>query len=392
MKRPTLTQINTLRQWQVLALAMAAFIFNTTEFVPIALLSDIGADLDKSVQEVGIMMTVYAWIVALLSLPAMLATAQVERKKLLMALFVVFIISHIATVLASSFEVLLMARAGVAVAHAIFWSITASLVVRVAPKNKKTAALGILATGSALATVLGLPLGRLLGQYLGWRSTFGTIGLLALFCMVVLWLVLPRLPSKNAGDFKSVPAVLGNKTLVGIYAMTALMVTAHFSAYSYIEPFITTINRLDADFATVVLLIFGLSGIIASFLFGKFYDRFENGFLASALLGLTLSLVVMGLMPDSTGYWLILASTWGISITAVSLTLQLRTLKASAKATDVAMSLFSGIYNIGIGGGALLGNMVIVRLGLPMVGYAGAMVCLLAILVFAGSLSVKKSS
>lgn len=371
---------DSIRQWRVIVMAVSAFIFNTTEFVPIALLSDIGNSFAMPVASAGHMLTIYAWIVAILSLPAMLATAHIERRKLLLGLFVIFISGHVVSVLAQSFAMLLMGRALIALAHAVFWSITASLVVRVAPKGRQTKALGLLSMGSALATVLGMPLGRIIGQWLGWRMTFATIGVMAFLAMMMVWWILPRLPSKDVGSIASLPSLVKNTPLLMVYALTALCVTAHFTAYSYVEPYMLTISQFSQHFATLILLSFGVAGLLASWLFGHIYERYPRAFLVSAVALLLLALWASAWLPSLPLIWLALALLWGLAITTITLALQLRVLQLSPNATDVAMSIFSGIYNVGIGGGALVGSLVIASFGLSMVGYVGAGIALIAML------------
>ena len=330
---------------RVLTLAVAAFIFNTTEFIPIALLSDIGAGFGMSAAQTGVMLTVYAWIVSLASLPCMLLVAQRERRGLLLALFALFIASHAVSALAWNFGVLLVSRIGVALAHAVFWAITTALVVRLAPPGKQQQAIGWLSMGTALATVLGLPLGRLIGQVLGWRTTFALIAVAAAAVMLAVFLLLPRLPSRNAGSVTSLPLLARRPLLLGLYAFTALIIAAHFTAYSYIEPFARQFSHLGEGATTALLLVFGLSGMVASVLFARLHARMPTRFLTCAIVLLCASLLLLRPLGASPLALFALVFCWGIGIAALSLALMVRVLHFAPDATDVATAIFSGIYS-----------------------------------------------
>ncbi|RDE71598.1 sugar transporter [Aggregatibacter segnis] len=374
--------VRRLKFFRVILLAFAGFVFNTTEFLPVALLSDIADSFHIPVEHAGLMITLYAWIVSLMSLPFMLMTAKLERRSLLIKLLVVFVVSHVLSVLAWDFWMLLLSRIGIAFTHAIFWSITASLAVRVAPKDKKPQAIGLLAMGSALAMVLGLPLGRVIGQYFGWREAFAIIAVLAFTILILLYRFLPHLESRNAGSLRSLPLLIKRPLLLGLYALTILIISAHFTAYSYIEPFMVRIGEMSDSAATVILLIFGLSGIIASLLFNRFYQRSPTAFLLTSMGILGLSLVLLLPLSGSQFSMFLLAFIWGIGISGIGLSLQVRVLQLASDATDVAMAIYSGLYNVGIGGGALLGNQVMQHLGLANIGFSGAAFAMLGIGLF----------
>ncbi|HAV1610030.1 TPA: sugar transporter [Enterobacter hormaechei subsp. steigerwaltii] len=365
---------------RVVTLAIAAFIFNTTEFVPVGLLSDIAASFHMETAQVGIMLTIYAWVVALMSLPFMLLTSQMERRKLLIGLFVVFIASHVLSFMAWNFTVLVISRVGIAFAHAVFWSITASLAIRLAPAGKRAQALSLIATGTALAMVLGLPIGRIVGQYFGWRTTFFAIGMGALITLVCLIKLLPKLPSEHSGSLKSLPLLMRRPALMSIYLLTVIVVTAHYTAYSYIEPFVQVVAGFSANFATVLLLILGGAGIIGSILFGKLGNKHASALVSSAI-GLLLACLLL-LMPaaGSESHLAILSLFWGVAIMIIGLGMQVKVLAMAPDATDVAMSLFSGIFNLGIGAGALVGNQISLHVSMSAIGYLGAIPALIALI------------
>lgn len=355
----------------IVALAIGAFIFNTTEFIPIALLSDIGRSFGMAATETGIMITVYAWVVALTSLPLMLLTRHMERRGLLLILFALFTVSHILSFASWRFEILLASRVGIALTHAVFWSITASLAVRIAPVGKGNQALGLLSTGTVMAMVAGIPLGRMVGQYLGWQASFLLIGLCAAAVMAVLAKSLPRLPSVNAGSLSSLPLLLKRKKLMLLYAMTVLVITAHFTTYSYIEPFVIQIGSFSARQVTVVLGLYGLAGFAASYLFGKWFAKHPRAFLAGAVSVIALSSGLLLPLAHLPAAIYALVFVWGTAIVIVSLGMVSKVLDFASDAADLANSIYSGLYNVGIGGGALLGHLVTQYAGISRIGIAG---------------------
>ncbi|KAJ9431837.1 sugar transporter [Pantoea sp. YR343] len=361
------------RAWlRVLTLAFAAFIFNTTEYIPVSLLSDIGASFNMDSPQAGVIMTVYAWIVAIMSLPLVLLTGKIDRRMLMLALFALFSFSHLLSFMAWSFDVLLLSRAGVALSHALFWSMTASLVIRLAPAGNRAQALGMIATASGLASVLGIPVGRIIGQMFGWRVTFLTIGVAAFVLMILFLKVMPRLKPEQNGTLKSVPDLFRNLPLISLFLLAVLIITAHYCAFTYIEPFVLQVAGLSHRFVTVLLLIFGLAGIGGSILFSKLGEKHLSAMLTGAIAVLTLCLVLFSHVTSDAISLVFICTLWGMAIMIIGTGIQMKVLTLSHRTADIAMAIYSGIFNIGIGMGALLGKTVSAEFKLSFVGYAGA--------------------
>jgi len=364
---------------RVLTLAVAAFIFNTTEYIPVGLLSDIGNSFGMASAQTGIMLTVYAWIVALMSLPLMLMTSHINRRTLLITVFSLFVCSHLLSFFAWNFNILLISRAGVALAHALFWSITASLAVRLAPAGKRAQALGLIATATALASVLGLPLGRMIGQGFGWRVTFLAIAAVAFMLLGLMVKVMPKLSSEHAGSVRSLNTLFRRPALLGLYILAVTVVTAHFTAFTYIEPFVEKVAGFNQHFATLLLLVLGAAGIAGSIIFSKFGEANLNLMLSGSVALLLTCLMLLSGAAVSELWMIILCLMWGIAFMIIGMSMQMKVLTLAPDATDVAMAMFSGIFNIGIGAGALLGNKVSTELSMASVGYVGAIPALMAL-------------
>ncbi len=365
----------------VIALALAAFIFNTTEFVPVGLLSDIGHSFEMPTSQVGLMLTIYAWVVSLASLPMMLLTRNIERRKLLVGVFLLFIASHVLSGLAWSFQVLMLSRIGIAFAHAVFWAITASLAVRVAPPGQQAKALGLLATGTTLAMVLGIPLGRVVGEALGWRTTFMAIAGLSVLTLLYLARSLPLLPSQNSGSLRSLPMLFRRPALVCLYAADrggdqrpvhrlqlhrALRQAGGADERRGDHPAVAVVRRRrDLRFDPLQPLQRGFPARLPA---GR--DPRLGQQPGAAVAAVRAADLADGAQPALGHVDHVLRPGPAV-----------RVLRLASDATDVAMALFSGLYNVGIGAGALLGSVVSERMGLASIGNVGAALALAGLLL-----------
>lgn len=376
---------NTFFAWlPVIVISCAAFIFNTSEFIPIALLSAIANDFGISEANAGILITMYAWVVACASLPLMIMFSKMELKRLMLGVIAFFVLSHILSALSQDFFTLMASRIGVALSHALFWSIATIMAVKVAPKGKQSLALSCIIVGTSLALSAGLPLGRIVGLYMDWRASFGCIGVAGFLVMIVFWRVFPTMPNTDSITLSTLPALIKNKPLRKIYLLTAFIITAHFTAYSYIEPFLAKCAELDSAIITFVLMLFGVMGIFAGFLFSKFYERYHRIFVFYCLFGISASLLLLHPLSFTEAGIIVLCVFWGLAIMLFNLVFQSQTIAALSmtKATAVGMSIFSGIYNVGIGGGALIGGLISENIALQGIGYIGGSIAFGACIFF----------
>lgn len=365
-------------QWlPLLGLTFSAFIFNTSEFVPIGLLTDIANDFQITEAHAGLLITIYAWVVALASLPLMLLVSKVEFKRLLLSVVALFALSHILSSVSSNYMTLMVSRIGVACSHAIFWSIASPLAVKVAPEGKRSLALSFIVTGTSIAMIVGLPLGRIVGLFLGWRMTFLCIAILAALVFVFMAIVFPKVPNQNPVSLRNLPGLVKTPALTGIYILTVVAITGHYTGYSYIEPFMAQVAHLRESAITFALMLFGLAGIVGSILFSKKYDKHPVAFINVAVYGIVAFLYL--LQPASImGSTLLVCVLWGIAITAFNLVFQALIIQFAPQATSIAMSIYSGIFNVGIGSGALIGGYTCTYLSLGWIGYIGGTISLVA--------------
>ena len=370
------------RQWLALiGMAVAAFVFNSSEFMPVGLLTDIGASFGTDEATTGMLVSVYAWAVMILSVPLMIVATRLDFRRLLIVVLAVFLLGQVLTALSNSYWMLMASRLVVACAHSVFWAIAASIAVRLVTSEKRSLALSLVETGTAIAGIIGLPLGRAIGLAVGWRMTFAIVAVLSALLLVYLIITMPWVPGAEPFNVAQLPGLFQNKGLVALFILTALYAWGYYTGYSYIEPFLLQVGGIESGMVTIVLSVFGVASIVGSLACSKLYPRFRFPFFRIITIGVPVALLFMH-AAVGLGVGAVFADVvlWGICAAAVSVVYQAEIINVSSDEEEtVAMAFFSGIFNFGIGFGAFLGGQVVNTAGIVNVFYAGGILGVVSI-------------
>lgn len=371
-----------MRFWvPLVGMTLSTFVFNTSEFMPIGLLTDIAADFNMTESAAGMLISVYAWAVMILSLPLMLCVTKVPPKRLLLGVIVLFGICQLLSAASVNFWMLMAARIGVAAAHAVFWSIITPLAVRVAPSSKASLALSMVGMGTSVAMIFGLPCGRMLGLAIGWRATFLTVGIVSFAIVACLAFVFPKLDAGKPFTLGKLPSLLRTRSLLGMYLVTIVVITAYFTGYGYIEPFFQQVACLPDDAITFALVLFGAAGLVGSLLFARLGHVTLATFIRFACAGIAAALLLMA--PAAAGGEVascLVCVLWGLAASLFNVSFNAAVIKCAPEgASSVAMSIYSGLYNLGIGTGTWLGGMVTANAGIGLIGYVGGVLALVGL-------------
>lgn len=369
------------RAWtSLILLAFVAFTYNTSESFPVGLLPQMASDLVVSEAAVGRLLTVYAVFVALTVLPLVTMLSGVSRRRLVLATVAMLVVSNLAMAIAPTYGWVLGSRLVSATTHGIFWSIVAPTAVMLVPRGKMGFATAVVFMGSSLAMVAGTPLTTALGAIWGWRTAMAALALVAGVAFIGLALVLPALevdrPDSNTSRtpwWALVRSTLQNWALLGLCALTVVLVVAYFATYTYISLILDQFAGITGEALAVVLLGYGLAGILGVWVFGRFADRYPHGsglacmaLLALALLGIVLfaSWSVVGLVAS-----VVLV---GGAFAATPVFLQSTVLRVAPETGDIASSLYVVAFQIGIAGGSLAGGFAVDSGWLNVIPWAAA--------------------
>lgn len=377
----------------VAAVTLGIFTVMTAELLPVGLLTPVGRDLDVSAGTAGLMVTVPG-LVAAVSAPLLtVAAGRADRRLVLAGLMALVVAAHAASALAGHFAVVLAARVLLGVSIGGFWAFAGGLALRLVPEREVPRATAVIFGGVSAASVLGVPAGTLTGELGGWRVAFALVGALALAVLAALVLLLPRLPAERRlrpADLVRLPRE--SPAVRAGLALTVLLVTGHFLAYTFVRPVLQERYGVGDGLVGVLLLGYGAAGLAGNFLAGAAAARNPRRTVLTVAAGLAAALaapVLLPALPDPAGPaagggavpGVLLLAGWGLAYGGVSVGLQSWFLAAAPHAAEAATSLYVAAFCLSIAAGAALGGVLVDAVALGAAPAAGAVLTLAAVVL-----------
>jgi len=381
----------------LLALAAAVFLSVTSEMIPTGLLPDMSASLGVSEAQVGLLVTVFAFTVVVTSTPLTALTRRWPRHGMIVGVLVVLGLSNLLTAFSPDYIWVVASRIIGGVAHGMFWSIVGAYAGHLVPKEQIGRAVSITLGGGTLAFVFGVPLGTFAGHLFGWRLSFGILAGLMFVGALLVWRFLPAVERDEdaAGRRdRSIPRPKDRtiQTVIMVCLIAAVTMIGHYSFYTFVVPFLTGPMGIAPGDVGGLLFIYGIAGAIGLVLAGSVLGPRPQ-------FGLLLALVVTGVAVAGLAAFagqpvlaLIAFVIWGLAFGALPPLLQTRLLHTSSPAfRDTASALYTTSFNIGIGGGALLGSLIFDAGGLMLlpIVYIVLLAVSLVLVLVVGRMSVR---
>jgi predicted MFS family arabinose efflux permease len=374
----------------LLTLAGAIFVSVTSEFLPTGLLPEMAEDLGVGLSTAGLLVTVFAGTVVVATTPLAALTRRYSRKALVVIVLLVIALANVLAALAPTYEILVGARILGGLAHGLFWAVVAAYSAHLVPKHQLGRAVAITAGGGSAAFVLGVPVGTALGHSLGWRAAFAIIGGVVVVLAIIVIRCLPPVNHHVQLQTGEIPLpVHRDRSLRGVVLVCVvilLALTGQNTFYTYIAPWLIDAAGFPSTSIAMLLFLFGGAGAVGLLLAGFAADRFPKRGFAVAMLIVMASVGVLAVGSANPVVVVVAFVVWGVAFGGIPAMLQTRMLHtASFRVRDLGAAMQTTAFNIGIGGGALLGGVLLDGFGIRNLPIVAITLLALALAVSVGA-------
>lgn len=343
----------------VVSMAVATFALVSAEFLPAGLLTPMAADLGISEGTAGQVVTATASVGAVAALFANVAIGKLNRKTVLIGLSALAIISNIVAATATDFWVLLLGRAGLGIALAAFWSLSAAVVARLVGVGSLGRGMSIIFVGVSLATIAAPSIGAVVSDWFGWRTAMAATAGAAAIAMLLQVVSLPTLPADKATSLGEIFGLMRRRGVqLGMLAVL-LLVTGHFAGFVYVRAFLEQVTQLPATSVAWALLGYGVASVIGNVVGGRMADA--NVRVGLVVTGVTLAAATLALLlwgaHSGTAFGFV--ALWGFAFGTAPIVLQTNLSRAALDALEASGSLMVVCFQVAIAVGAMIGGYIV---------------------------------
>ena len=374
-------------------LSFGNFIIGSGGFIVAGLLNELTADLHVPVQVAGQLLSGYSLALAIGAPLLAWLTSRIERRVLLAASLLIYALLHFAAALAPGYGVLMALRVLSGAAAAIITPQAVATAGLMVPAHERGSAIGAVFLGFSLSTVLGVPLGSLLGAHFGWRAAFAVIGMFSLAGSAWVWLAIPRglyVAPMNAQAWKQ----LGSDPVVLlVVATTVVHGTGQFVLYSYLAPALKESLAASPQTVSLMFLWLGAAGVTGNMIGARSIDRLGAARVVIIAQGFILAgLLTWGLTYGSLALTMLAAALWGLGVFAANMAQQARLVATAPHLASASVALNSSAIYLGQALGGASGGVLIAAYGMAPLSWAGAALvgCALAMVLFTGRVAARQ--
>ena len=369
----------------IAVLAAGTFLMGTSEFVVAGLLPEVADDFSVSVGRAGLAITAFAVGMIIGSPIMVLLTLRLSRRATLALALAIFAVGHVLAALSGVFLALLAARFLTAVATGAFWAVASLVAAEVAGPGSSTRALGVVQGGAMLATVVGVPLGAVLGQLIGWRGPFWILAVLAALAALVVVRLVPASRAAEVPDLRAELRALRSGRLWLVLLSCACIAGGVLTVYSYISPLLTDVTGLPAGAVPIALVLFGLTALIGTIVGGRLGDRSPYATILSASAITLVAIVALGLVASMPAPTLAVIALLGLTGLSANPVLGILAIRFGGSAPTLASALTPSAFNLGTAIGTGIASVGLhSSLGADAPILIGAVSAALVLVVFGG--------
>lgn len=363
------------------ALLAGNFVIGTGVMVVPGTLNEISASLSVTAATAGQLITAAAAVMCIGAPLLAAAVAGWDRRQLLALTLLWYAIGHVLCALMPSFGALLPVRMLTVIAPAIFTPQAAACAGLLVPPEHRGRAVTFVFLGWSMASVLGLPIGALIGGHLGWRMAFATIAALSVASATSVWLTLPNGIRPAALTAAAWSRVLRSPVLMGIVSVTALQGAGQFVLFSYFGPILKQSFGADATTLSVMWALFGACGLVGNMVVSRFIDRVGAGRMVLVTTLLIAASLLLWPLASTLAWLAVVLVPWGLGCFATNSAQQARLVGLAPALAPGSVALnSSGIYT-GQAVGAALGGWLLANEAGAWMSWVGLALVLIAILL-----------